>query len=118
MSPTRQLVGELISEALAVCIIITLGCSAAAMLILYDPSPYQNAYWGVCIAWGMAVTLAILCDRQCQRHPCQPRRHLGLGAVSRVCMEKGAALLGRATAWRLFGGDPRLHPVSARYRRL
>ncbi|MBB6249270.1 glycerol uptake facilitator protein [Rhodanobacter sp. A1T4] len=40
-------------------IIIAFGDSVAAMYILYDPSPYQNAYWGVCIAWGLAVTLAI-----------------------------------------------------------
>ncbi len=40
-------------------IIIGLGDSAAAMITLYDPSPYQNAYWGVCIAWGLAVTIAI-----------------------------------------------------------
>jgi len=26
---------------------------------LYDPSPYLNAYWGVCMSWGLAVTLAI-----------------------------------------------------------
>jgi glycerol uptake facilitator protein len=52
-------IGELISECLAVFIIITFGCSAAAMYTLYDPSPYQNAYWGVCIAWGMSVTIAI-----------------------------------------------------------
>ena len=51
--------GELISELLAVAIIITLGDSAAAMLILYDPSPYATAYWGICIAWGLAVTIAI-----------------------------------------------------------
>lgn len=56
---SRQLVGELISEAVAMFIIIALGDSVAAMYILYDPSPYQNAYWGVCIAWGLAVTLAI-----------------------------------------------------------
>lgn len=51
--------GELIAEAMAMAIIITLGDSAAAMLILYDPSPYATAYWGVCIAWGLAVTIAI-----------------------------------------------------------
>src|ERR1700761_6619577 len=51
--------GELLSECLAVFIIIVIGCSAACMYTLYDPSPYQNAYWGVCIAWGLSVTIAI-----------------------------------------------------------
>jgi glycerol uptake facilitator protein len=55
----RQLRGELISEAIAIFIIIAFGDSIAAMYILYDPSPYQHAYWGVCMGWGMAVTLAI-----------------------------------------------------------
>jgi len=51
--------GELISEAVAVFIIIAFGDSVAAMYTLYNPSPYQSAYWGVCIAWGLAVTIAI-----------------------------------------------------------
>jgi glycerol uptake facilitator protein len=51
--------GELISEALAVFIVIVIGCSAACMYTLYDPSPYVNAYWGVCITWGLSVTIAI-----------------------------------------------------------
>lgn len=55
----KAFVGELISEAVAVGIIITLGDSVAAMYSLYDPSPYQHAYWGLCITWGLAVTLAI-----------------------------------------------------------
>ncbi|MFT4247795.1 MAG: MIP/aquaporin family protein [Pseudomonas sp.] len=55
----RQLLGELISEAVAMLIIIAFGGSVAAMYILYDPSPYQHAYWGVCMAWGLAVTIAI-----------------------------------------------------------
>jgi glycerol uptake facilitator protein len=55
----RQFVGELISEAVALLIIISFGDSVAAMYSLYDPSPYQHAYWGVCIAWGLAVTIAI-----------------------------------------------------------
>ncbi|ARO68254.1 aquaporin [Xylella fastidiosa subsp. pauca] len=55
----RKMFGELISEAIAMFIIIALGESAAAMYILYDPSPYQNAYWGLCISWGLAVTIAI-----------------------------------------------------------
>ena len=59
MSAAKQLLGELISEALAVFIIITIGCSAACMFTLYDPSPYAAAYWGVCITWGLSVTIAI-----------------------------------------------------------
>lgn len=56
---TRQMLGELISEALAVFIIIAIGDSVACMYVLYDPSPYVNAYWGVCISWGLGVTVAI-----------------------------------------------------------
>jgi glycerol uptake facilitator protein len=55
----RKLIGELIAEAVAVFIIIAFGDSVACMYTLYDPSPYANAYWGVCIAWGLAVTIAI-----------------------------------------------------------
>jgi glycerol uptake facilitator protein len=55
----RQLVGELISEAIAMLIIIVIGLSVVCMFTLYDPSPYETAYWGLCITWGMAVTLAI-----------------------------------------------------------
>lgn len=55
----RQYIGELIAEAIAVCIIISFGDSVAAMYSLYDPSPYQTAYWGVCITWGLSVTIAI-----------------------------------------------------------
>ncbi len=56
---SRTFRGELISEAVAVAIIIAIGDSAAAMYSLYDPSPYQQAYWGLCITWGLAVTIAI-----------------------------------------------------------
>src|SRR6202034_3995899 len=56
---TKTYVGQLISEAMAILIIIAFGDSVAAMYTLYDPSPYQQAYWGVCIAWGLAVTVAI-----------------------------------------------------------
>jgi glycerol uptake facilitator protein len=59
MSGRRQLVGELIAEAVAVFIIIAFGDSVAAMYSLYEPSPYVGAYWGVCITWGLAVTVAI-----------------------------------------------------------
>jgi len=56
---SKAFFGELIAEAVAVFIIIALGDSVAAMYSLYDPSPYKQAYWGVCIAWGLAVTIAI-----------------------------------------------------------
>jgi glycerol uptake facilitator protein len=55
----KAFLGELISEAVAMFIIIAFGDSVAAMYSLYVPSPYQQAYWGVCIAWGLAVTVAI-----------------------------------------------------------
>jgi glycerol uptake facilitator protein len=55
----KAFVGELVAEALAMGIIISFGDSVAAMYTLYDPSPYQQAYWGVCIAWGLGVTIAI-----------------------------------------------------------
>ena len=55
----KGFIGELISEAVALFIIIAIGDSAAAMYILYDPSPYRHAYWGVCITWGLAVSIAI-----------------------------------------------------------
>jgi glycerol uptake facilitator protein len=59
MDRHRELIGELISEAMAMVIIIGFGCSCAAMYILYDPSPYKNAYWGVCATWGLATCIAI-----------------------------------------------------------
>jgi glycerol kinase len=55
----KALVGELIAEAVAVCMIIAIGDSVACMFSLYDPNPYGGSYWGVCITWGLAVTLAI-----------------------------------------------------------
>lgn len=55
----RQRIGELIAETIAMLIIIAFGGSVAAMYLLYDPSPYQHAYWGVCVAWGLGVTIAI-----------------------------------------------------------
>lgn len=56
---SKKFLGELISEAVAVAIIIAIGDSVAAMYSLYSPSPYQQAYWGLCITWGLAVTIAI-----------------------------------------------------------
>lgn len=59
MSSSKRFFGELISEFIAVLIIIMFGDSVAAMYVLYDPSPYANAYWGVAIVWGLGVTIAI-----------------------------------------------------------
>ncbi len=56
---TKAFTGELIAEAVAMTIIIGIGDSVACMYTLYDPSPYSQAYWGVCIVWGLAVTIAI-----------------------------------------------------------
>jgi glycerol uptake facilitator protein len=56
---SKQFLGELISEAIAMLIIIAFGDSVAAMYTLYDPNPYAGGYWGVCIAWGLGVTIAI-----------------------------------------------------------
>jgi glycerol uptake facilitator protein len=58
-APAFVWMGELISEAVAMLIIIAFGDSVAAMYTLYNPSPYQYAYWGLCVAWGLAVTIAI-----------------------------------------------------------
>src|SRR5579862_5929153 len=55
----RQDFGELLAEAVAVFIIIAFGDSVVAVSLIYNPSPYLNSYWGVCIAWGLAVTMAI-----------------------------------------------------------
>ncbi|AQS88398.1 glycerol uptake transporter [Neoasaia chiangmaiensis NBRC 101099] len=59
MSEKKRFIGELISEFFAVAIIILFGDGVAAMYSLYDPSPYKTAYWGVCIVWGLGVTVAI-----------------------------------------------------------
>ena len=55
----KQDFGELLAETVAVFIIIAFGDSVAAMYSLYTPNPYQGSYWGVCVAWGLAVTMGI-----------------------------------------------------------
>ncbi len=59
MTERKKFLGELISECIAVIIIVLMGDSSAAMFFLYDPSPYKTAYWGLCIVWGLSVTTAI-----------------------------------------------------------
>jgi glycerol uptake facilitator protein len=75
---SRQLIGEMISETVAVLIIIAFGDSVAGMYVLYDPSPYANAYWGVCIAWGISVTIAIYATGSVSRTHANPAVTLGL----------------------------------------
>jgi glycerol uptake facilitator protein len=56
---SKQDLAEYLAEALAVFIIIAFGDSVAAMYTVYSPNPYAGSYWGVCISWGLAVTMAI-----------------------------------------------------------
>jgi glycerol uptake facilitator protein len=104
-------VGELISECMATYIILALGDSAAAMYTLYDPSPYQNAYWGVCIAWGLAVTIAIYVTGAVSGTHANPAVTLALAVYRGFSARKilpyvGAqvlgAFLGAATVYLLF----------------
>ena len=104
--------GELIAESLATFIIIGLGDSAAAMYTLYDPSPYQHAYWGVCIAWGLAVTLAIYVTGAVSGTHANPAVTLALTVyrgfpARKVLPYVGAqvvgAFLGAALVYLLFG---------------
>ena len=84
----KALVGELIAEAVAVFLIIALGDSVAAMYSLYDPSPYQQAYWGVCITWGLAVTLAIYCTASVSGCHANPAVTLALACFRRFSWSK------------------------------
>ncbi len=112
MPAWKSALGELISECLAMFIIITFGCSVAAMYTLYDPSPYQNAYWGVCIAWGMAVTIAIYVTGAVSGTHANPAVTLALALYRgfpwrKVLPYAGAqilgAFLGAAVVYILFG---------------
>jgi glycerol uptake facilitator protein len=108
----RQTIGELISEALAMFIIIGLGDSVACMYVLYDPSPYQNAYWGVCIAWGLAVTIAIYATASVSGTHANPAVTLALALFRGFPWKKVlpytvaqviGAFLGAAIVYVLFG---------------
>ena len=84
----KALVGELIAEAVAMFIIIAFGESVAAMYSLYDPSPYQQAYWGVCIAWGLAVTIAIYCTASISGCHANPAVTLALACFRKFSWSK------------------------------
>ncbi|HEX7360369.1 MAG TPA: MIP/aquaporin family protein [Bryobacteraceae bacterium] len=84
----RQFWGALISEAVAVFIIIGFGDSASAMYFLYDPSPYQHAYWGVCIAWGLGVSMAIYATGAISGTHANPAVTLGLAMYRKFPWKK------------------------------
>jgi glycerol uptake facilitator protein len=84
----KALVGELIAEAVAMFLIIAIGDSVAAMYSLYDPSPYQQAYWGVCIAWGLAVTIAIYCTASISGCHANPAVTLALACYRKFSWSK------------------------------
>ncbi len=108
----KALVGELIAEAVAMFLIIALGDSVAAMYSLYDPSPYGQGYWGVCISWGLAVTLAIYCTASitgCHANPAVTLalacfRKFSWGKVVPYCIAQVAGgFLGAVAVYMLFG---------------
>ena len=114
MSSRKAFIGELISECIAVFIIIGIGDSAAAMYFLYDPSPYQNAYWGVCITWGLSVTIAIYVTGAVSGTHANPAVTLALAVyrgfpvrkiVPYVCAQVLGGFLGAAVVYLMF------HPV-------
>lgn len=108
----KAFAGELIAEAVAVFIIIAFGDSVAAMYTLYDPSPYQHAYWGVCIAWGLAVTLAIYCTASVSGCHANPAVTLALACFRKFSWRKvipyslaqtAGGFIGAIVVYQLFG---------------
>ena len=107
----KEFLGQLISETMAMFIIIAFGDSVAAMYTLYTPSPYQQAYWGVCIAWGPGGHDGDLHDGFGQRLPGKPAVTLALaiyrkfswGKVIPYCVaQMVGAFLGAALVYQLF----------------
>jgi glycerol uptake facilitator protein len=108
----KAFLGELIAEAIAVFIIIVIGDSVAAMYTLYDPSPYQTAYWGVCITWGLAVTIAIYSTASISGCHANPAVTLALAMYRKFSWSKVlpycfaqvvGGFAGAATVYALFG---------------
>ena len=109
----RQDFGELLAEALAVFIIIAFGDSVAAMYTLYNPSPYLNSYWGVCIAWGLAVTMAIYATGSISGTHANPAVTLALALYRKFSWRKVDSLLRGPGGWRRARSGCGLHVVRA-----
>lgn len=86
----KQFAGELISETIAVFLIILFGDSAACMYLLYHPSPYSHAYWGVCMAWGLGVAMAIYATGAVSGTHANPAVTLALALYRRFSWRKVA----------------------------
>jgi len=101
----------MIAESMAMFIIIVFGDSAACMYTLYDPSPYKQAYWGVCIAWGLAVTIAIYVTGGVSGAHANPAVSLAMAAfrgfswkklVPYAIAQTAGAFLGAAVVYAMF----------------
>lgn len=107
----KKIYGELIAEVVAVFIILSFGDSVAAMYVLYNPSPYLQAYWGVCIAWGLSVTLAIYATGSISGTHANPAVTLALALYRKFSWKKVlpycaaqvlGAILGAALVYTLY----------------
>ncbi|WP_048848439.1 MIP/aquaporin family protein [Tanticharoenia sakaeratensis] len=112
MTPQKKFLGELICEMFAVIIIILFGDSVAAMYTLYDPSPYKTAYWGVCIVWGLGVTIAIYATGAVSGTHANPAVTIALATYRGFSWKKVPAycaaqivggIIGAALVYALFG---------------
>ncbi len=104
MQTIKSFIGELISEAIAVAIITFIGCSAAAMLLMYDPSPYQNAYWGVAIGWGLSVTFAIYVTESISGTHANPAVTLAFALFRNFSWIKVPPYMIAQIFWGIYGG--------------
>ncbi|EPZ42940.1 MIP/aquaporin family protein [Alicyclobacillus acidoterrestris] len=53
----NSFLGECIAEIIGTAFMIMVGDSVAAMAVLYNS--FSGDYWGICILWGLGVTMAV-----------------------------------------------------------